>query len=139
MLEKIAQAYYAQGYNCAESIILAGNEMYGLNLDPSVSRAFSAFGGGLQCGELCGALVGACGVVGAKLIERQAHDHKVELRTLTQKVVREFEKELGARKCMELKPKWHNPDPAVKCVRTVTQAAIALEKVVSEWDAAQQQ
>lgn len=33
MLKDIAEKYYIQGYNCAESLIRAGNEYYNLNLD----------------------------------------------------------------------------------------------------------
>ena len=32
MLAEVAEKYYAQGYNCAESIIRAGNEVYDLHL-----------------------------------------------------------------------------------------------------------
>ena len=33
MLEKVAEKYYLQGYNCAESLFLAGNEYYQLGLE----------------------------------------------------------------------------------------------------------
>ena len=32
MLDKIAEKYYDKGYNCAESIVHAGNELYHLGL-----------------------------------------------------------------------------------------------------------
>ena len=68
MLENIAVKYYNMGYNCAETLFLAGNEMYNLGYDEKSARLFAAFGGGLQCGDLCGCLSGAAGVLGAMFV-----------------------------------------------------------------------
>ena len=38
MLKDIAEKYYIQGYNCAESLIRAGNEYYNLNLDENAKN-----------------------------------------------------------------------------------------------------
>ena len=48
MLEQVAEKYYLQGYNCAESLFLAGNEYYQLGLDQSSSNAVSVFNQILQ-------------------------------------------------------------------------------------------
>lgn len=57
MLKDIAEKYYIQGYNCAESLIRAGNEYYNLNLDENALKMTGAFGGGFHVGDVCGALV----------------------------------------------------------------------------------
>ena len=36
MLKDIAEKYYIQGYNCAESLIRAGNEYYNVLLENNV-------------------------------------------------------------------------------------------------------
>ena len=74
MLKDLAAKYYQQGYNCAETIIRAGNEYYNLELDENAFRITGAFGGGLQVGDVCGALTGSACVVSAKYIETKAHD-----------------------------------------------------------------
>ena len=48
MLKDIAEKYYIQGYNCAESLIRAGNEYYNLNLDENALKMTGAFGGGFH-------------------------------------------------------------------------------------------
>ena len=68
MLEQIAEKYYKQGYNCAESVLRAGNEYYQLGLDENAIHAFAGFGGGLHCGDVCGALTGAIGALSAKYV-----------------------------------------------------------------------
>ena len=52
MLKDIAEKYYIQGYNCAESLIRAGNEYYNLNLDENALKMTGAFGGGFHVGDV---------------------------------------------------------------------------------------
>lgn len=132
MLKDVAIKYYSEGYNCAESIIRAGNEYYGLNLHESDMRMTAAFGGGFQIGDVCGALSGAACVISCKYVEVKAHDHKEELRGITQKLVLAFQKKLGSRLCAKIKPVYHNKE--VKCQNTVALSAEVLEQVISEWD-----
>lgn len=130
MLEQIAEKYYNQGYNCAESILLAGNEAYQLHLTSDTIRTFAAFGGGMQCGDVCGALSGALGVISAKYIPTKAHDYKDLLKAYSLRMVKTFQKELNGRKCADIKPHFH--DPVTRCLPTVKAAAIALETVIQE-------
>ena len=129
MLEQLAEKYYHQGYNCAEAILLAGNEEYSLGLDEKAIHSFAGFGGGFQCGDLCGALVGAYGVIGAKYIETKAHDSD-KIKEYCNKMMRRFEEHLGARKCANIKPVFY--DKEVKCLYTVIAGAKALEKTIIE-------
>ena len=48
MLKDLAQKYYDMDYNCAESMVHAGNEYYGLGLSEHDMRMVGAFGGGMQ-------------------------------------------------------------------------------------------
>ena len=52
MLAETAVKYYHMGYNCAESIIRAGNEVYGLDLHDRDMIMTAAFGGGFQIGAM---------------------------------------------------------------------------------------
>ena len=49
MLKEVAIKYYRMGYNCAESIIRAGNEVYDLGLHDKDMNMTAAFGGLFLC------------------------------------------------------------------------------------------
>ena len=132
MLGDIAGKYYEMGYNCAESVIHAGNDYYGLGLCEHDMRMTAAFGGGMQVGDVCGALSGAACVVSAKYIEVKAHEQKEELRTIMTRLVKAFQVRLGARTCAKIKSQFYNKN--VKCLNTVTTAAEVLERVITEFD-----
>lgn len=133
MLRDVAQKYYNADYNCAESIVHAGNEYYNLGLSDHDMRMTAAFGAGLQVGDLCGALTGAACVISAKYIEVKAHDQKKELHDVTLRLVRLFQERLGSRVCSQIKPVHFNKE--TRCFETVTLAADVLEEVINEFDA----
>lgn len=132
MLKEAAIKYYQEGYNCAESMIRAGNEVYGFHLHEADMRMTAAFGGGFQIGDVCGALSGAACVISCKYIETKAHDNQVELRAVTQKLVLAFQKRLGSRLCAQVKPAFYSKE--VKCQNTVAVAAEVLEQVINEYE-----
>jgi C_GCAxxG_C_C family probable redox protein len=55
--EKAAETF-AKGYNCAQSVLSVFCEEDGLDLNTAFKIA-TGFGGGLRCGEVCGAVSGA--------------------------------------------------------------------------------
>ena len=132
MLKEVAIKYYRMGYNCAESIIRAGNEVYDLGLHDKDMNMTAAFGGGFQIGDVCGALSGAACVISSRYVETKAHDY-ADMRPLTQKLVIAFQKRMSSRLCAQIKPVFHNKE--IKCENTVATAAEVLEHVIMEWDA----
>lgn len=67
MLENIAVRIYRSAnveYNCAETMLLAGSERYGIDLCPQTLKALGPFGGGMQIESVCGALSGSLSVIG---------------------------------------------------------------------------
>ena len=59
-----AEALFCQGYNCAQSVICAFNNLTGLEQD-TAAKLGSSFGGGLgRMREVCGAVSGAAMVLG---------------------------------------------------------------------------
>lgn len=131
MLKDVAIQYYQQGYNCSESILRAGNDVYQLDLHDKDMIMVASFGGGFQIGDVCGALSGAACVISSRYVETKAHDVE-DLRPLTQSLVLAFQKRLGSRLCAQIKPNFHNKE--VKCQHTVGIAAEVLEDVIKEWD-----
>lgn len=132
MLKDVAVKYYDMGYNCAEAMLHAGNEYYGLALCEHDMRVAAAFGGGFQIGDVCGALSGSACVISAKYIETKAHDQQKDLRALTQKLVLAFQKRMGSRLCSQVKPVFYTKE--VKCRNTVEVSAEVLETVITEWE-----
>ena len=53
------------GYNCAQAVVGAFCEKYGID-EQTVMKLACGFGGGLRCGEVCGAVTGAVMVIGLK-------------------------------------------------------------------------
>ena len=65
-IKKLAQQYQQQGNNCAETVVKVCNDYLDLQLSPDVFRMVSVMGGGVAgSGCICGALNGACLVLGA--------------------------------------------------------------------------
>ena len=61
---ELAQRYFREGYNCAQSVLLAFGDLTGLEEDMAAKLA-SSFGGGLgRMREVCGAVSGAGGSEG---------------------------------------------------------------------------
>ncbi|WP_285943197.1 C-GCAxxG-C-C family (seleno)protein, partial [Faecalibaculum rodentium] len=90
-LVEYGEKYYREGgYNCAESVLHAANEYYGLGLHEHDMRCMAGFGGGMFVGSVCGALVGAQAALSAMIIEVKAHDQMEEIRPASQRLHRNF-------------------------------------------------
>lgn len=135
MLKEKAEAYYLQGYNCAECIIRAANDVYQLDLDEAALRMSAGFGAGMQVGDVCGALSGSICVISSRYVETKAHDCTA-LRPLCQKMVIAFQKRFSSRQCAKIKPMFFSKE--TRCLNTVSTAAQVLEEVLQEWDADQE-
>ena len=72
---ELASGYFKQGYNCAQSVVLAFKD--GLNLDDRTLLAVaSSFGGGMgRLREVCGEVSGAFIVLGLKYGYVSADDY----------------------------------------------------------------
>ncbi|MDO5783782.1 MAG: C-GCAxxG-C-C family (seleno)protein [Eubacteriales bacterium] len=129
MLKERATEYYNQNYNCAETIIRAANDEYGLGLSEEAMRLSGGFGGGMGCGKACGALCGGICAISAKLIETSAHETP-ELRAKCTALVAAFNRILGDTECKNLMRKYKKPD--VRCLNTVLLGCEALESVMEK-------
>jgi C_GCAxxG_C_C family probable redox protein len=125
MLEEKARFYYGtKEKNCAEGILLAANDVYGLNLSDTDISLFAGFGGGMGCGSTCGALSGAIAVLSKLFGTRE------NFRDLCGAFVSEFETALGAQDCETLSAKYKTE--ADRCVKTVAMTAQVLENYIDK-------
>jgi C_GCAxxG_C_C family probable redox protein len=91
-------------YGCAESTLVALQQLFGLPDAADSSAAVALNGGVAYSGGICGAISGAAIAVG-RLAEDRISDHqkaKRVARRLIQALMAEFEPEFGGRNCSQL-------------------------------------
>ena len=127
MLKEKAMHYYVDlGRSCSESILMAANDVYNLNLTDSEIQLFEGFRGGMGCGAACGCLTGAMGALSRKYAGRE------DLKTICGNFVPFFNEKLdsGSIDCSVLEPKYKND--TVRCGITVGLAADALAEYIAK-------
>lgn len=97
-----AEASFNEGLYCAESVLLAVARAQGIDSE-LLPRIATGFCGGMSrtCGP-CGALTGAVMAVGLVLGRSEAKESVQGCYAPIQKLVRDFEREFGARDCHAL-------------------------------------
>ncbi len=130
MLREKAYTYFiSKDHNCAESVLLAISEEYGLDIGPEEMKLVSAFGGGMGCGKLCGALTGSMAALGKMAVNGRAHATE-NFGALCSGLYENFKNTLGGTECGELKPMYRNDE--VRCLRTVELALDVFETYAKE-------
>lgn len=102
--EQTAEAFFEQGYNCTQSILMTFTDLMGEDAGP-VLRAGVTLGGGMgRLREVCGAVSGMFLVLGTLYGYETAGTGKLktELYTRVQKTAESFEKTYGTLICREL-------------------------------------
>jgi C_GCAxxG_C_C family probable redox protein len=131
MLLDAAKKYYDKSYdlNCAETILYAANETYGLNLDKKALKTMAAFGGGMAIEETCGALTGALAVLGILFVKDKAHESD-RIKELAQDFFEKFRSKLSSDNCKKLKELYRNDEE--RCSHIVFAAAEILNEMIEE-------
>ena len=112
--------------NCAETLIMAACDYYGLALNDDLVKAVGVFGGGIgSTGRLCGAVAGAVCAIGLKHNTGKARE-STEMRDRAASFMRDFIREYGSDLCEDLKP--HHLIDGVQCLSIVEGACDILKK-----------
>ncbi len=137
---------FNSGYNCAQAVFLAFNDVMGLD-ESTAMKLSSSFGGGMgKLREVCGACTGAFAVAGALWGYTDVNDNnaKSEHYRLIRRIADEFKAKHETVICRELLVGIANTggsDPAVRteeyymvrpCGRFVMDAAEILDKIIKE-------
>ena len=119
-----AEQLHKSGFNCAQSVLGASSEYFGL--DSNTALAVSAgFGGGVRSGEICGAISGAVMVLGmARQKNLTEPETKAETAAQTKALVETFREKYGCVRCHELK------EAGVSCDELVDYAAWLAEEII---------
>lgn len=99
-----AEAYFREGYNCAQAVLLAFGDLTGLE-DETAAKLASSFGGGLgRMREVCGAVSGGSMVLGllCGYDDPKDSEAKREHYHLIQEFARRFREKNGSIVCREL-------------------------------------
>jgi len=126
--DRVKKYYLDEGYNCAESMLLAANEEYAMGLGESELQLMKGFGGGMAVGHACGALTGSVAALGKLCCIDKDKDTSHEI---IAEFVEAFEKVAGHTRCDVLTPMYKKED--VRCYELLLKAADALEESVRKW------
>lgn len=146
MRKEKAMQLFEEGYNCAQSVFLAFEDLHGIDQKTAAALA-SSFGGGMgRLREVCGAVSGMFLVAGVLYgyDDPKAGEEKAEHYARIQELAAAFEKENGSIVCRELlglSVKKEAPVPEARtaeyykkrpCKELVGQAAEILEQYIRE-------
>ena len=134
MLKDIAEKYYIQGYNCAESVLYTLNDELDLQLPPEALRMATGFGGGVgRSGCMCGALSAATMVLGA--LEGRTNTEKplAETYSLTHAFHDIFKDHFKGTCCRVLnKAGFATPEHRKTCSKITTETSELLQQFIEE-------
>lgn len=118
----VRKYYLEQGFNCAETMLLAANDEFNLNLDESHIRIMSGFGGGVCKEILCGAVTGGVAVLSIIFKDKD----------LLKKLVIEFQEQtenvFSSNDCSDIKPILR--DEFNKCAKVIDKAYQILKTLI---------
>lgn len=89
-----AVSYHHKGFNCAQAVLASYTDLTGLSEQASFD-AVAGFGGGLQTGEVCGAIAGAVLTLG--FLNPVDPQDPVGSKRSTGRLAREFQKRFRAK------------------------------------------
>lgn len=122
-----ATALHESGFNCAQSVLCALGQYTGLDDETALSLT-GGFGGGVSCGEICGAASGAVMALGLAFPydPENAAASRAKIRRLSAAFNRAFCENFGCIRCVDLK---RNGKP---CNELIEYAAELAEKTILE-------
>ena len=104
-----AAALHNKGYNCTQCVLKVCRSRYFPELDDNMlTRIASGFGGGICCGQFCGAASGGVMAVGLCHSFDETDDEsiaasKAEIKKLIQSYNKDFKEKFGSLLCCDLK------------------------------------
>lgn len=99
-----AEALFLEGYNCAQAVVIAFEDLHGLDRE-TAAKLSSSFGGGMaRLREVCGSVSGMFLVAGLLYgyDDPKAKEEKAEHYARIQKLAADFTAEHGSIVCREL-------------------------------------
>ncbi|MGN1317490.1 MAG: C-GCAxxG-C-C family (seleno)protein [Lachnospirales bacterium] len=114
MLKNMAVRYYREGYNCSQSVLMAANEKYSLNLPHKCIKMCEGVSNGLGIGSVCSVLV-ACIMVISLMCEKEVKMKRLEM-------IDKFDKVNGGINCGKIRDN--------DCIKIIENSCDILEDLV---------
>lgn len=128
LLEQNVEHFYTENnYSCSETLLLACDKTFNLNLPDGSLKLLSGFSGGMYTGNLCGALSGCTAALSYMLVTNCAHETKI-LPQAERRLISNFRNYLGHTQCPQIKMVHHNPQ--TRCLNTCLLAAKAMNQTL---------
>ena len=127
----LGKYYFDQNYNCAETILRAGNDYYNLGLHDRDMIMVAAYGAGIQSGNTCGAVLAGASILSMKYVEAKAHESE-DIRPVVVNMIRKFNAIYGSTLCKDIKPQSFKPE--YRCQKTIETACDIIEEVIQEFE-----
>lgn len=129
-----AAEHFREGYNCSQSVLMAGQEALGLEIPSDMLKATAGFSGGIgYSGCVCGALTGAVMLIG---LSRSDADVKRNRKVIKEsaKLYRWFEKEFSTPCCIKIRQgrPFSNKEVERRCTEITAQTARKVVEILSE-------
>lgn len=94
--------FYKGGLNCAETTLRCLIEEQVIDAPPETVRMMTGFGGGMQRGMTCGAVVGAVAALGWAAGRTEPEQDRGPSAKMVRAFLQEFESSFGTLNCREL-------------------------------------
>lgn len=122
-----ATKLHESGFNCAQSVFCACGDYTGMD-DKTAKAVSGGFGGGVRCGEICGAVTGGVMAVGAcfPYDDCANAEAKERIAELTRELTGRFKAEFGRLRCDELKA------DGCSCPKLIEYGAELAESIIKE-------
>ncbi|HBG14855.1 MAG TPA: hypothetical protein DDW96_06010 [Synergistaceae bacterium] len=130
LVDKAMRYYLLEDMNCAESVLYAANDEYGLELDRAGLKTMAGFGGGMSIETTCcGALSGAIAAISVRFTKTKAHENP-EVREICKDFLNGFVARHGEINCAPLKDLYR--DERSRCLPVIEMAAEELERIMKD-------
>ncbi len=135
--KKDALKLFHEGFNCAQAILAAYGDMFGLERE-NAFKIGAPFGGGVaNTGDTCGAVIGSLMVIGLRYgpVKPVGWFKRAKLYKTSRSFMKRFTNVCGSHKCEDLKCYYRSNNPEnVKmkafCTRIVEKAVDILEDLI---------
>jgi len=101
-LAKKAVSFFKEGFNCAESVLMAMQDYLGLKKNPRIA---TGFGGGIgRKGSVCGAVTGAILAINLKYGRRKLEENDIKEKAFSKALefYSKFEEKMGSAICYDI-------------------------------------
>lgn len=129
--DHLANYYFEGNYNCAETIIRAGNDYYNLGLHDRDMIMMGAFGAGIQTGNTCGAILAGASILSMKYVPAKAHE-STEIKPVVALFMRKVKEAYGSHLCKDIKAQTFKPE--YRCKVTIETICDILEATIEEYE-----